>query len=154
MTARSPHISLVTLGVADIGRARRFYEALGLRRAGFDNDGVAFYDMGGTALGLFPRANLAADAGILDDGQGFRAVTLAWNQPSEADVDRAIAHAIASGAELVKPAEKVFWGGYSGYIADPDGHLWEIAHNPHWPLRDSGAMELPPPTQLTSKSDD
>lgn len=150
MSLSRPHITLVTLGVRDLARAVAFYEGWGLRRAGFESDGVAFFDMGGTALGLYPRDALARDAGLDPGGSGFCAATLAWNRPSRAAVDEAMAAAASLGATVTKPAAEVFWGGYSGYIADPDGHVWELAHNPGWPLRDNGAMELPPPEKPSS----
>ena len=115
---------------------------MGLKRAKASQESVVFFDMGGLALGLFGRASLAQDVGVPEDGDGFRAVTLAWNQPSAEEVDDALDRAVAAGAKLVKPAEKVFWGGYSGYFSDPDDHLWEVAHNPFSPLRDDGSMEL------------
>ena len=139
-----PRLTLVTLGVADVTRARAFYEALGLvaSRAA-SSDSVAFFPMGGVVLGLYGRAALAADAGVADTPAGFSAVTLAHNVRSDAEVDRLIGRAVAAGGRLVKPGQKVFWGGYSGYVADPDGHLWEIAHNPVLPLDADGAMRLP-----------
>ena len=136
------HITLVTLGVADVQTSAAYYEALGLKRAAASQEAVAFFDMGGVALGLFGRESLAEDAGVPAAGQGFRAVTLAWNQADEGSVDAAIERAVAAGGRLVKAAEKVFWGGYSGYFSDPDGHLWEVAYNPYAPLRDDGSMEL------------
>jgi catechol 2,3-dioxygenase-like lactoylglutathione lyase family enzyme len=127
-----PHITLVTLGVADLGRAVRFYgEGLGLPRREPQLTGVAFFRMAGAWLSLFPRDALAADATVASDGSGFRAFTLAHNVPSAADVDRVLAEAVAAGATLVKPAATASWGGYSGYFADPDGFLWEVAWNPH-----------------------
>lgn len=143
--ALPPHLSLVTLGVTDLARARSFYEALGFAAAGFENDSVVFFQLSGTALALFGRDALAADANVSAAGSGFRAVTIAINVGSPADVEAALAHAVASGATLVKPAECAAWGGYSGYFADPDGHLWEVAHNPHWPNDANGHMKLPPP---------
>ncbi len=144
MSGPAIHITLVTLGVTDVARAAAFYEALGLKRSSSSNDSVAFFDMGGVALGLFGWDALAQDANVPAQGTGFRGASLAWNQSSEAAVDAAIARAVEAGGQLVKPAHKVFWGGYSGYFADPDGHLWEAAYNPAWPLRANGAMELPP----------
>ncbi len=143
----TPHISLITLGVAGVQAAAAFYERLGLKRSAMSQDAVVFFDLGGTALGLFGWESLAEDANVSHEGSGFRGVTLAWNQPDQASVDAAIEKFIAAGATLAKPAEKVFWGGYSGYVKDPDGHLWEIAHNPFAPLRDNGAMELAPPAE-------
>ncbi len=129
-----PRISMITLGVADLPRAVRFYEeGLGLPRMESPPE-VAFFTLDGTWLGLYGRAALADDACVSADGQGFEAFTLAHNVHSEAEVDAVIQQAIKAGATLVKPAGKVFWGGYSGYFKDPDGHLWEVAHNPFfWP---------------------
>jgi catechol 2,3-dioxygenase-like lactoylglutathione lyase family enzyme len=141
-----PHISLVTLGVRDLEKAIAFYEGLGLVKAGFDNDDVAFFDMGGLALGLFVWDELAKDAEQRPESSGFRGLSLAWNRSSEAEVDAVFVKAKALGAAITKAPERVFWGGYSGYFTDLDGHLWEIAYNPTWPLRANGAMELPPPT--------
>ena len=142
MSSRPIHVTLVTLGVADVQESAAFYERMGLKRAKASQESVVFFDMGGLAPGLFGRASLAQDVGVPEDGDGFRAVTLAWNQPSAEEVDDALDRAVAAGAKLVKPAEKVFWGGYSGYFSDPDDHLWEVAHNPFSPLRDDGSMEL------------
>ncbi len=133
-------LSLVTLGVADVARARAFYERLGWRAAAPSNDAITFFDLGGLALALFERDALAADAGVPAAGTGFTAVTLAHNVRSEAEVDATIDAAVAAGARLVKPAERAPWGGYSGYVADPDGHLWEIAHNPFAPLDEAGRL--------------
>ncbi|MFT4172401.1 MAG: VOC family protein [Rhodocyclaceae bacterium] len=126
-----PVISMITLGVADLARATRFYEeGLGLPRYPFDSDGVVFFELAGAWLSLYPRTDLAADAQVDAEGHGFRGITLAHNVDSPAAVDAVLAQAVEAGAQRVKPAEKVFWGGYSGYFADPDGHLWEVAHNP------------------------
>ncbi len=137
-------LSLVTLGVADVAASRAFYEGLGLQAAGTDSPGVAFFDMNGTILALFGREALAEDANVPHDGSGFRGVSLAINLESEAAVDRAFAFVAGKGADIVQPARKVFWGGYAGYFADPDGHLWEIAFNPFWPLDSDGRPTLPP----------
>lgn len=139
------HLSLVTLGVADLAASRAFYEQLGLVASGFESDSVCFFDMHGTVLGLFGRGALAEDAGVDEAGAGFRGVSCAMNVTSEAAVDAALAHAESCGARLVKPAHRVFWGGYSGYFADPDGHLWEVAYNPGFPLSPDGRLVLPPP---------
>jgi catechol 2,3-dioxygenase-like lactoylglutathione lyase family enzyme len=139
----SAHISMITLGVADIARSTAFYEALGWRKAGPSDDSVSFLKGGTVVLGLYGRAALAEDAAVEDEPTGFAAVTLAANLPSEADVDRFYEQALAAGASARKPPEKVFWGGYSGYFADPDGHLWEVAHNPFFPLDENGAVQLP-----------
>jgi catechol 2,3-dioxygenase-like lactoylglutathione lyase family enzyme len=145
-------VSLITLGVAGLARARRFYEdGLGWRR-GTRDDGVAFYQAGGAVLALFSRAELAADAGLSVEGltsaspsaaRGtFDGIALAYNTRTRGDVDRLLAEAVGAGATLLKPARDTVWGGYSGYFADPDGHLWEVAWNPHWRIRDDGAVEL------------
>jgi len=126
-----PRISMITLGVSDLARSIAFYEeGLGLPRMDFDGD-VAFFPLTGTWLGLYGREALAADAGIEAEGHGFRGVALAHNVGSREEVDRLVAQAVAAGARLVKEPEDVFWGGYSGYFADPDGHLWEVAWNPY-----------------------
>ncbi len=135
-------LSLVTLGVADIARARAFYDALGLIPGPSSNDHVVFYDMDGVILALYGNEALAQDAGLASLGAGG-AKTLAWNLSSPGEVDDAIELALSAGAELVKSAAATFWGGYSGYFADPDGHLWEVAHNPFFPFDDRGAVRLP-----------
>lgn len=124
-------ISIVTLGVTDLEVSRRFYEALGWRTHGYEpGAGIVFFELEGSWLSLYPRAELAADAGVDAADPGFSAVTLAHNEPSPEAVDRSFAEAVAAGATVVKVPEPAFWGGYSGYFADPDGFLWEIAHNP------------------------
>ncbi|MGL4496244.1 MAG: VOC family protein [Beijerinckiaceae bacterium] len=138
-----PFCSLITLGVADLERARRFYEALGWRASSASQGNVVFFHSAGSALALYPRTLLAEDAQVADSAPGFSGLTLAANQRSEGDVDTLIALAARSGGRIVKPAQKVFWGGYSGYFADPDGHLWEVAHNPFFPIDGDGRMELP-----------
>lgn len=121
---------MITLGVSDLARAIAFYEqGLGLPRME-SPPSVAFFTLNGTWLGLYGREALAEDAGVPAEGSGFTGVALAHNLDSEAEVDALLAEAVAAGARLVQPARKVFWGGYSGYFADPDGHLWEVAHNP------------------------
>jgi uncharacterized protein len=140
-----PRLSLVTLGVADVARARAFYEALGFTAGSASQDSVTFLDAGGVVLGLYGRAALAEDAAVADGTAGFSGVALAHNARSEADVDAVLAEAVAAGAKLVKPAAKVFWGGYSGYFADPDGHLWEVAYNPYFKLGDGGRVVLDMP---------
>ena len=121
-------ISMITLGVSDLARSILFYgEGLGFERVPFDGDSIAFFEAGGPQLALYPRDALAEDALASPDGEGFRGFTLAQNFESSAEVDAALARAIEAGATLVKPAQAVFWGGYSGYFADHDGHLWEVA---------------------------
>ena len=140
----TPRINFVTLGVADIARARAFYERLGLKASSASNEQVVFFDANGVVLGLFGHDALALDAHIeATQVPAFRGVALAWNAASEADADAIAAHAIACGAKLIKPPQKVFWGGYSGYFADPDGHLWEVAYNPFFPLSADGRVQLP-----------
>lgn len=138
-------LSIVTLGVADVARARRFYEAVGFRAAGASNEHVTFFDAGGVVLALFGRHALAEDAaaGALRQEGGFPGVTLAHNVRSEQAVRDVLAQAEAAGARVVKPAQKTFWGGYSGYFADPDGHHWEVAHNPFFPMDMAGRLQLP-----------
>lgn len=138
-----PRLTLVTLGVSDFSRAKSFYEALGWRASSASQDSVAFFDLNGVVLSLYPRQLLAEDAKVADSKPGFSGMTLAYNAESEAEVDRVFAHALSVGASAVKRPEKVFWGGYSGYFADPDGHLWEVAHNPFFPFDDDGKMVLP-----------
>ena len=140
----TPRINFVTLGVLDVSRASSFYERLGLRKSSASNADVTFFDVNGMVLALFGMSSLAHDAN-LENGPlpKFRGMSLAWNAASEADADAIFAHALACGAEPVKQPEKVFWGGYSGYFADPDGHLWEVAYNPYMPLSAEGRIELP-----------
>ena len=135
-------VSLITLGVADLTRARRFYEdGLGWRR-GNDHPEVAFYQIGGAVLALWGREALAQDARLRDAGSGFGGIALAYNARSRDEVDAVLAEAAAAGGKILKPAEEAFWGGYSGYFADPDGHPWEVAWNPDWTLADDGSVRL------------
>lgn len=136
-------LTMVTLGVADVARSTSFYEALGWRRSSVSQDTITFFRMEGSVLGLFQRDQLAADAAVPADGSGFRGVTMALNCADRAEVDAVFDAWVAAGAEPVKRPEEVFWGGYSSYVADPDGHLWEIAHNPYSPNDESGLMQLP-----------
>lgn len=125
---------MITLGVVDLEKAIHFYEqGLGLPRKPFEGN-VAFFELNGTWLSLYPWPALAADATVAPDGEGFRGITLAHVVSSKEEVDEVLSQAVKTGATLVKPAEDVFWGGYSGYFSDLDGHLWEVAWNPHfWP---------------------
>ena len=135
-------LSLVTLGVADLERARRFYEdGLGWRR-GNDHPEVVFYQLGGMVLALWSRDALAQDAHLSGAGSGFSAIALAYCTRTREEVDAVLAAAEAAGAKILKPAEDAFWGGYSGYFADPDGHPWEVAWNPDWTLADDGSVRL------------
>ncbi|MEH0980879.1 VOC family protein [Micromonospora sp. CPCC 205556] len=132
-------ISLVTLGVADLPRARAFYEALGWR--GQEVEETVFFQAGGLALVLWGREKLAADAGVPDTDPG--GMTLAQNVRSPAEVDDVLATAVRAGARLTRPAAETFYGGYAGCFTDPDGHVWEIAFNPGFPLADDGTLTLP-----------
>lgn len=135
-------LSMVTLGVADLKRAAQFYEdGLGWKR-GNNEEGVVFFQGPGTIIGLFPRDALTADIGIDGAGIGSGGVTLAFNARSREEVDAVLGEAVAAGATLLKAAEEVFWGGYSGYFADPDGHIWEVAFNPFWTIADDGRVEI------------
>ncbi len=160
-------LHLVTLGVADLEKAVAFYTAMGLARRDQGSDKVAFFDAGGVVLSLFDRGALAADAGLSDaatptgedaadvdrqsaagadpahPNRSFSGIALAFNVADEESVARVIAKAEAVGATVLKPPQRVFWGGFSGYFADPDGHLWEVAHNPFWPLDTAGRPVLP-----------
>jgi predicted lactoylglutathione lyase len=145
MSLPCQRVSLITLGVADLDRARRFYAQLGWKVAG-ETEGVAFYQMQGQVLGLFGLADLAKDQGREGAALGTGAMTLAQNFATREDVDAAFAKALAAGAKELKAPEAVFWGGYSGYYADSDGHVWELAHNPFWPLAEDGSLTLPEAT--------
>lgn len=127
-----PRISMITLGVRDLKASVEFYEnGLGFPRMASPPE-VAFFTLNGTWLGLYSRDALAEDATVSPQGSGFEAFALAHNVHSEAEVDDVMRQALEAGATLVKKPQKVFWGGYSGYFKDPDSHLWEIAHNPHF----------------------
>jgi catechol 2,3-dioxygenase-like lactoylglutathione lyase family enzyme len=134
-------ISLVTLGVSDTARARRFYEALGWSGDSPDGD-VVFFQAGGMVLALWGRQKLADDSAV-GDGGGWGGVTLAYNVTSPAEVDTVLAEAEAAGARIGRPGAPTFWGGYSGVFIDPDGHPWEVAHNPGWRLAPDGSVHLP-----------
>ncbi|RJL18824.1 VOC family protein [Paracoccus siganidrum] len=136
-------VTLITLGVADLERSRDFYARWGWQPHGDSAPGVFFYQMQGAVLALFGLSDLAEDQGRPGATLGAGAMTLAQNCASEAEVDAVFDAALEAGAELLKRPEKVFWGGYSGYFADPDGHVWEIAMNPFWPLSPDGALTLP-----------
>ena len=134
-------LSLITLGVRDLDRARTFYESLGWRRTGDDAD-VVFFQAGGLVLALWDRASLAHDSAVEDSG-GWGGVTLAYNTRSPAEVDAVLAEADAAGATIARWGAETFWGGYSGVFIDPDGHPWEVAHNPRWAIADDGSVRLP-----------
>ena len=135
-------LSLVTLGVADLPRARAFYEALGWTTRAEPGDDVVFFQAGGMVLALWGRAQLAEDTGVVDGG-GWGGVTLAYNVRSPEEVDGVIATAEAAGASIPRHGAETFWGGYSGVFVDPDGHPWEVAHNPRWEIGEDGSVKLP-----------
>jgi uncharacterized protein len=135
-------VSLVTLGVANVERARAFYEALGWRTNAAPGDDVVFFQAGCLVVALWSRAELAADSGVTDGG-GWGAITPAHNVRSPAEVDAVLEEARAAGATIAREGAETFWGGYSGVFVDPDGHAWEIAHNPRWTITDDGAIRLP-----------
>lgn len=140
-------ISLVTLGVTDVPRAARFYEALGFTRKvrGAPDSEVAFFDAGATVLSLYVLSGLARDAGFPEDTKppAFRASSLAWNCESKADVDAVMTLALKAGGTELEPAKTADWGGYHGHFADPDGNIWEVAYNPQFPLSPDGKAILP-----------
>ena len=140
-----PNLVIVTLGVRDLQRSIAFYSALGWERRGDPAQGIVWFRTSGSWVGLFGYADLAADTALEAPERlpAYRGSTLAVNLPSEAEVDAAFATMSAAGASVVKPAEPTSWGGYSGYLADPDGHLWELAFNPGFPLDDQGRIQIP-----------
>jgi hypothetical protein len=139
-----PRLTLVTLGVEDLDRAIAFYrDVIGWSPASTDN-GVAFFDLDGTILALWPHRDLAADTGLPHDGLGpYHGFALAHNARSREEVDAIFASLRAHGVDVAKPPVETDWGGYSGYFTDPDGHHWEVAHNPFWPLREDGRIAFP-----------
>ena len=135
-------MSLITLGVADLARARAFYEALGWTTRAKPDDDVVFFQAGGAVVALWDRERLAADSAVEDAG-GWGGVTLAHNVGSPREVDAVMEEAAAAGGTIARPGAETFWGGYSGVFMDPEGHPWEIAHNPRWTLREDGSILLP-----------
>jgi catechol 2,3-dioxygenase-like lactoylglutathione lyase family enzyme len=136
-------VSLITLGVAEVGRARAFYEQLGWRTAVEAESDVAFFQAGGLVVALWGRRELAADSVVADDHGGWGGITLAHNVRTREEVDAVLREAEAAGATIARPGAETFWGGYSGVFVDPDGHRWEVAHNPYWTVRDDGSVVLP-----------
>ncbi len=137
-------LSVVTLGVADLARSRRFYEeGLGWKPSAASDDKIVFFQLGGVVLGLYLREALAEDATVSGEGGGFRGITLAHNVRAKEEAARILELAERAGGRIVKPAQDVFWGGHGGYFADPDGHLWEVAWNPYFELNSRGEVELP-----------
>lgn len=139
----SPHISMITLGVPDVAKATAFYERLGFTKSSASQEAVTFFKAGSVVLGLFGRDALQEDAQAGDLWTGNGGTAVAMNYASEAEVDAMMAKAESVGARILKPAQKVFWGGYSGYFADPDGHAWEVAHNPFCSVDEQGRVDLP-----------
>src|SRR3712207_506383 len=135
-------VSLITLGVRDLQRARAFYEALGWTTRAAAEDDVVFFQAGGMVVALWGRDQLAEDSAVSDSG-GWGGVTLAYNTRSTAEVDAVIEEARAAGATIAREAAETFWGGYSGVFADPEGHAWEVAHNPRWAIDAEGRVRLP-----------
>lgn len=134
-------VRVLTLGVADLARARAFYEALGWITGAAPEDDVVFFQAGGIVVSLWSRERLAQDSGVADTG-GWGGVTLAHNVRSPSEVDAVVEQARAGGARITREPAETFWGGYSGAFADPDGHPWEVAHNPHWRITPEGATVL------------
>jgi hypothetical protein len=134
-------VSLITLGVSDLARARGFYEALGWKTGAAPADDVVFFQTGGTIVALWGRGQLAEDSGV-EDGGGWGGVTLAYNVRSPEEADAVIEEARRAGARIAREPAKTFWGGYSGVFVDPDGHPWEVAHNPNWTLDADGSVRL------------
>ncbi|HEY3330079.1 MAG TPA: VOC family protein [Capsulimonadaceae bacterium] len=140
----SPRLNVITLGVADLSRSRKFYEVgLGWRASSASQDDIVFFQLGGVVLALYPRDLLAEDVTVSTEGSGFRGIALAHNVENRDDVTKVLDIARAAGATIIKPAQDAFWGGHSGYFADLDGHLWEVAWNPFFELKDDGTVDLP-----------
>lgn len=135
-------LSLVTLGVADLERAKSFYVSLGWNAAHASTEEVVFFQLPGIALALFPRDSLAADANIAPYGEGFSGITLSHNVRSREEVDELVTQVEALGGKILRPAQEASWGGYTAYFADPDGHIWEIAFNPYAVLGDDGSFRI------------
>jgi catechol 2,3-dioxygenase-like lactoylglutathione lyase family enzyme len=135
-------VTVITLGVVDLERARAFYEELGWRSGSPPELEVVFFQAGGLVFALWDRSKLAEDSGV-ELGSGFGGVTLAYNVGSPSEVDAVIDDARSAGAVIARQPGETFWGGYSGVFVDPDGHPWEVAHNPHWTLAADGSVALP-----------
>jgi predicted lactoylglutathione lyase len=136
--------TLITLGVSDIERSLTFYEkGLGWKKSASSNENIAFFSLGGMVLGLYSRHSLAEDATVNAAGTGFPGITISYNAKSEQEVDEVLAEVQKLGATIIKPAQKVFWGGYSGYFQDPDGHYFEVAFNPFWEFDKNDNIKLP-----------
>jgi uncharacterized protein len=136
-------LSLITLGVSDLARARAFYEGLGWKTRAEPDDDVVFFQTGCMIVALWGRDQLAEDSAVSDSG-GWGGITLAYNARDRGEVDAVMGEAEAAGAEIGRPPGETFWGGYSGIFLDPDGHPWEVAHNPHWTIAEDGSVKLAP----------
>ncbi len=136
-------LNLITLGVNDIDRSVAFFEGLGWKKSSASMDGLALFPLGGMVLALHPRQDLADDATVNSEGSGFSGITISYNTKSEKEVDDVLQTVKELGATIIKPAQKVYWGGYSGYFKDLDGHLFEVAYNPFWPLDEQDNIVLP-----------
>ena len=136
-------VTLITLGVNHLIKSREFYRTLGWKESGQSQKNVAFFQINGMVLGLFGMDSLAEDQGRKGKSLGTGAIALAQNFASPKQVDEAFNKALECGATKLKKPQNVFWGGYSGYYADPDGHAWEVAYNPFWPLEEDGSLRLP-----------
>lgn len=136
-------LTLITLGVNDINKSLAFWEGLGWKKSAASMDDIAFFKLDGLILGLYPRKLLAEDATVSEEGTGFSGLTISYNAKSQQEVDEVLAEVQKLGATLIKPGQKVFWGGYSGYFKDIDGHLFEVAHNPFWEFDENDNVVLP-----------
>ena len=136
-------ISLITLGVADLARSCAFYEGLGWTRSFEAAEGIPFFQVGGLAFSLYPRDHMARDIDVSAEGSGFSGFVLSHNTRAQEEVDAVLEEAEQAGASIVRGAADQFWGGYAGCFADPDGHLWEVAWNPHFEMADDGSITLP-----------
>lgn len=137
-------LSMISLGVQSLERSSSFYKHMGFAAAGVSDEHIVFYQLGGVALALYPRDKLAEDAQVpAVDNNGFSGITLAYNVRDRGEADQILDEAEAAGGTVVKPAQEVFWGGYSGYFADPDGHLWEVCWNPFFPIAEDGSITVP-----------
>jgi uncharacterized glyoxalase superfamily protein PhnB len=136
-------LSLVTLGVEDLPRAIRFYETMGLQRRMKNAEGVAFFEAGGAVISLFIRQDMAKDANVENSKPGFSGIALAYNVATEAEVELVLEAAKTAGGKILKPAQRAFWGGFYGHFADPEGHIWEVAHNPGFSFDERGALVVP-----------
>ncbi len=140
----TPRVNIITLGVTDVAVAKKFYSAMGLQESSMSNEHIGFFKMNGVVLSVYGHTALAEDANVhAAPPPAFRGISLAWNVESPTEVDAVLKQAVEAGARLVKPGESVFWGGYSGYFADPDGHLWEVAHNPFVTFDEQQHIVLP-----------